>query len=182
MKDNNFIALGFEHNNTKYKNVQIREKRESNSSFLQGQFQLTEKLNVDASFREDEDQHYGDHNSYRTQFGYDLSKDLKLKMSKGTGYRQPSLYEGNNLANGVDKLSPEETSNSEIGLDYKNLTNSFFLSGSYFKSRIKNKIDYVWSSGGYLQGSGKTTSIAILSKATEQLRRPNRVNQLWYLF
>ncbi len=156
INNDNFFSLGGEYNNTKYKTGETKEKRESNAFFVQGQFQLTEKTNIDVSFRRDEDQLYDDHNSYRVQLGYDLYKDLKLKMSKGSGYRPPSLYEGNNLANGVEKLSPEETSNSEIGFDYKNVDNAFFLSGSYFRSKIKNKIDYVYSSGGYLQGSGKS--------------------------
>ena len=54
MKDNDFIALGLEHNNTKYKNAQIREK-EKVILLIQGQFQFTEKLNLDYLL-EDEDQ------------------------------------------------------------------------------------------------------------------------------
>ena len=66
-------------------------------------------------------------------------KDLKLKISKGTGYRPPSLYEGNNLANGVDKLSPEETSNSELVLIIKVLQFLDYL-GHTLKVELKIKL------------------------------------------
>ena len=156
IKNKHFVALGLEHNNTKYKNGQTKEKRESDAFFVQSQLQITKGTSIDLSMRRDNDQIYNEHDSYRAQLGHNLTKNLKLKLSSGTGYRPPSLYEGNNLANGVSKLNPEKTSNSEIGFDYNNYKNSFFMSGSYFMSKVKSEIDYSYAKGGYFQGIGKS--------------------------
>ena len=51
------------------------------------------------------------------------------------------------------KLKPEETTNSEIGFDYKNFNKRITFSGSYFTGNIENEIAY---SSGYYQGVGKT--------------------------
>ena len=155
--DKHLIGFGAEHNNVKYKSSSVygqnMEKRESNAIFLQTQFQPSNKLLLDLSLRRDEDQLYDHHNSYRAQIGYDISKNLRFKLSNATGYRPPSLYEGNNLKVGVLKLKPEETTNSEIGFDYKNFNKQITFSGSYFTGDIDNEIAY---SSGYYQGAGKT--------------------------
>ena len=147
------IGFGAEHNNIKYKTSNVMEKRESNAIFLQTQFQPSNELLLDLSLRRDEDQLYDQHDSYRAQIGYDISKNLRFKLSNATGYRPPSLYEGNNLKDGVLKLKPEETTNKEIGFDYKNFNKKITLSGSYFTGNIDNEIAY---SSGYYQGVGKT--------------------------
>ena len=147
------IGFGAEHNNIKYKTSNVMEKRESNAIFLQTQFQPSNELLLDLSLRRDQDQLYDQHDSYRAQIGYDISKNLRFKLSNATGYRPPSLYEGNNLKDGVLKLKPEETTNKEIGFDYKNFNKKFTFSGSYFTGNIDNEIAY---SSGYYQGIGKT--------------------------
>ena len=151
--DKHLIGFGAEHNNIKYKTSSVMEKRESNAIFLQTQIQPSNKLLLDLSLRRDEDQLYDHHNSHRAQIGYDISKNLRFKLSNATGYRPPSLYEGNNLKGGVLKLKPEETTNSEIGFDYKNFNKQITFSGSYFTGDIDNEIAY---SSGYYQGAGKT--------------------------
>ena len=159
--DKHLIGLGVEHNNIKYKTSNVREKRESNAIFLQTQIQPSNKLLLDLSLRRDEDQLYDQHNSHRAQIGYDISKNLRFKFSNATGYRPPSLYEGNNLRGGVLKLKPEETTNSEIGFDYKNFNKQITFSGSYFTGNIDNEIAYYYGGygdpeNGYYQGVGKT--------------------------
>ena len=159
--DKHLIGLGAEHNNIKYKTSNVMEKRESNAIFLQTQIQPSNKLLLDLSLRRDEDQLYDQHNSHRAQIGYDISKNLRFKLSNATGYRPPSLYEGNNLRGGVLKLKPEETTNSEIGFDYKNFNKQITFSGSYFTGDIDNEIAYYYGGyldpeNGYYQGVGKT--------------------------
>lgn len=159
--DKHLIGLGAEHNNIKYKTSNVMEKRESNAIFLQTQLQPSNKLLLDLSLRRDEDQLYDQHNSHRAQIGYDISKNLRFKLSNATGYRPPSLYEGNNLRGGVLKLKPEETTNSEIGFDYKNFNKQITFSGSYFTGNIDNEIAYYYGGygdpeNGYYQGVGKT--------------------------
>ncbi len=159
--DKYLIGFGAEHNNIKYKTFNVREKRESNAIFLQTQIQPSNKLLLDLSLRRDEDQLYDHHNSHRAQLGYDISKNLRFKFSNATGYRPPSLYEGNNLRGGVLKLKPEETTNSEIGFDYKNFNKQITFSGSYFTGNIDNEIAYYYGGygdpeNGYYQGVGKT--------------------------
>jgi len=161
INDKHFIGIGAEYNNIKYKTSGVREKRESHSLFIQNQFQISEKSSIDFSLRRDEDQLYNHHDSYRLQFGYDISKFLKIKLSNATGYRPPSLYEGNNLRGGVTILKPEETKNSELGLDYKNYDKNFSFSSSYFVGEIDNEIAYYYGGwgdpeNGYYQGVGKT--------------------------
>ena len=149
-----FVGVGIEYNNTKYKTSNVREKRESDAQYIYSQIKPTKKSLVDVSLRTDSDQIYGTHDSHRVQLGYDLLKNLKLKTSFGTGYRPPSLYESNNLASGINKLEPEITTNKELGFDYNNYNSGLQISSSIFNSEIDNEIEY--SGGGYRQGSGFT--------------------------
>ena len=148
------VGFGIEYNNIKYKTSNVREKRESDAQYIYSQIKPTKTTLVDVSVRMDHDQIYGNHDSYRVQFGYDLFKNLKLKTSFGTGYRPPSLYESNNLASGINKLEPEITTNKELGFDYNDYKSGLTVSSSIFESEIDNEIEY--SGGGYRQGSGFT--------------------------
>ena len=150
---NDSVGFGIEYNNIKYKQSNVREKRESDAQYLYGQIKPTTNTLLDISFRTDNDQIYGKHDSHRLQLGYNLFENFRIKSSFGTGYRPPSLYESNNLASGINKLEPEETSNEELGFDYKDFNSGLLISSSLFKSEIDNKIEY---SGGYRQGSGYT--------------------------
>ena len=149
-----FVGFGIEYNNIKYNTSNVREKRDTDAQYVYGQIKPTENSLVDVSLRTDYDQIYGSHDSHRVQLGYDLFKNFRLKTSFGTGYRPPSLYESNNLANGINKLEPEITTNKELGFVYNNFMSGFLVSSSIFNSEIDNEIEY--SGGGYRQGSGFT--------------------------
>ena len=151
---NNYIDLGLEYKNLKYKTGTTRVDRESNAGIIAGRLNLTNKTNIDLSVRNDNDQFYDSHNTYRLQAGHKINDRYKLKLSNGTGYRPPSLYERNNLATGVNEIKPEKTSNSEIGIEFEDYKNSLKLSSSYFDGQIRDKIGY--SGGGYRQVSEKT--------------------------
>ena len=152
--EDSFLGFGIEHKNLKYKSGTSKAKRESNSVFFDSNFYLNNSSVLNFSLRNDKDQLYNEHNSYRVQYGYNFDANTKLKISKNTGYRPPSLYERDNLASGVSNLNPEKTSNSEIGVEFKSINKNLVLSGSFFRGTIKDKIDY--SGGGYKQVSGKT--------------------------
>jgi len=87
---------------------------------------------------------FGTHFFPGIDLGYKFSNELKLYLNTGNTYRIPTytdLYYSDRTTLGNINLKPESASNFEMGLIY---TKEYLkLSGSVFKRKSKNLIDYV---------------------------------------
>ncbi|OQX06417.1 MAG: hypothetical protein BWK73_30940 [Thiothrix lacustris] len=99
------------------------------------------KTDVEVSVRRDDNEQFGKHNTGAVAVGYDISDNLRLKASQGKAFRAPTfneLYYPASppwVAGGDPNLKPEQSKNTEIGLDGK------WANGKWSVSAFDNKID-----------------------------------------
>ncbi|MDS1314601.1 TonB-dependent receptor plug domain-containing protein [Aliarcobacter butzleri] len=93
--------------------------------------------------------------------------ELNLSTNYGTGYNVPNLYQLHDVWAGNEDLQPEKTKSYDVGLEYKG------FSVTYFNNKIKNIIDYNYSTFSYDQMNGtskiKGTEVAYKNAITEDL-------------
>ena len=82
---------------------------------------------------------------------FDLSKNLKIRMSIGEGYRSPSLREKyfdftNSVVGytiqGNPELLPERSLSYNFSIENK-VSEKFWFFANFFHNRVKNLIDYL---------------------------------------
>ena len=81
---------------------------------------------------------YGSNQTFTISPSYKLNSTFRLMASASTGYKAPSLYQ----LSYNEKLKPEQSFNTEIGIEYK--TNTVFARAVYYNRTIDNGIDYNW--------------------------------------
>ena len=100
---------------------------------------------------------YNNHNSYENNFCYEINPSFKISknsiiyFSFATGFNSPSLYRlyypdkyyASSISRGNPDLKPEISESWEFGLKQKFADNMVFYI-SYFNTRIKNSIEYVY--------------------------------------
>jgi len=99
----------------------------------------------------------GNNVSYDLNPYYKINPNTTLYLSYSTGFSTPSLYElyapnkyGDSLSTSVtlgnSKLTPETSGSFEVGIKRK-VSNSLFITVSWFETVVNNHIDYVtlWS-------------------------------------
>ena len=79
---------------------------------------------------------YGSNQTFTISPSYKLNSTFRLMASASTGYKAPSLYQ----LSYNEKLKPEQSFNTEIGIEYK--TNTVFARAVYYNRTIDNGIDY----------------------------------------
>lgn len=120
-----------------------------------------------AGVRNDDNDDFGSHDSYRATAAYVQpigESELKYKASYGTGFRAPSLYEiayndvlGTAPAKGT-QLDAEESKGYDAGIEFR-MANGFMVEAIYFNQDIDKAIDFdLVNYSGYLQQDGTTES------------------------
>lgn len=168
ISDAHALAYGAEH-----RSDSVREmERDQDALYLEYQGRYAERVYITAGVRSDDNDDFGKFDTYRTSAAYvqPLSTgELKYKVTYGTGFRAPSLFEidynrqQNNPA--IPLLSPEESAGVDVGLEYFG-TNGVHLEIVLFKQTIERELAWVndYSSsfyGYYGQGQGESQSRGI---------------------
>ena len=97
---------------------------------------------------------FGNNVSYELNPYYKVNPNTTLYLSYSTGFSTPSLYElyspskdGDSLSTSVtlgnNKLLPETSGSFEVGIKRK-VSNSLFVTLSWFETVVNNHIDYVY--------------------------------------
>jgi vitamin B12 transporter len=127
---------------------------------------------VTAGGRRDDNDDFGNHTSVRVSSAYLLnlndSGTLKYRISYGTGFRAPSLYEiaynDGPFASSPATNTPiteESSSGVDFGIEYTGASGAFF-GATYFDQRIEDELFFDLAGySGYLQSSGKNSSSGI---------------------
>ena len=88
--------------------------------------------------RLDENSQFGAHGTYRAGAVYRVTAETRLRVSAGTGFKEPTFYE--NFAHGFVKgnphLRPEQSLSWEVGAERGPVT------VTYFNQRFRDLIDY----------------------------------------
>lgn len=143
-------------------------ERDQDAVFVDWQWQAQEQLFINAGVRHDDNEDFGQHNSYRLGAAYFIPTalgELKLKSTWGTGFRAPSLSE---LAYNRRPFAPdsilavnlkeENTRSFDIGAQLY-LENGGQVELIYFDQKVENEIFFDRQTfSGYLQENGTSNS------------------------
>ncbi len=145
------------------------ETRDNEGYYLEVLSDFSDSLFFTAGIRQDENDDFGSHTSYRLSTAYLISlgssNTLKVKASFGTGFRAPSLsemaYNGGLFAYppaSLVVLTEESSDGFEIGAEYF-IGNDLRLEAVYFDQEVEDAIYFDAASfSGYLQNLGVSTS------------------------
>lgn len=141
-------------------------QRDNTGTYLEWQQQL-ERLTLNAGWRRDDHDEFGEHDSWRLSGHYQLplnAGDWSLRAAIGTGFRAPSLYEAAynrgpfSYPPASDQALREETSRGwELGV--AGLLGSLAIELVWFEQDIDREIAFDLAGySGYLQSAGTSMS------------------------
>ena len=102
------------------------------------------RFDASAAIRHDINDRFADETTFRLGAGYSLTDYTRLRVSFGTGIKNPGFFElfgffdGQFIGN--EDLTPEKSENWEIGVDRHFPDSDISLSATYFNSRLKDEI------------------------------------------
>lgn len=144
------------------------EERDNKGYYLTALSDFSDNLFLSAGIRRDDNDDFGEHDSYRLSAAYRFDSNngsLKLKTSYGTGFRAPSLFEIAYNAGPFSfppaaglQLSEEMSEGFEYGFEYTYGEN-FTLELVAFDQEIEDAIQFdIAGFSGYLQDVGTSFS------------------------
>lgn len=104
----------------------------------------SERFDFSAAARHDINDRFADETTFRIGAGIDASEYTRLRVSYGTGIKNPGFFElfgffdGRFIGNA--DLSPERSESWEVGIDQHFAEGAIALSVTYFDSRLKGEI------------------------------------------
>ena len=130
-------------------------------------YQLKRGANLaNFSLRNDNITGYGSQNTGGASYGYFFTKELRVNVNYGTGFKAPSFYDLYYPNYGVATLKPEKSQNTEAGIHYETLPYDIHL--VIYNNTITNLIQYT-SLGcpvGYSTGCASNVASAKISGAS----------------
>lgn len=111
-----------------------------------GQYSLeTGSWHLDSGLRYDYNEQFNDAVTYNLGAAYDVTPDLTLRASYGTGFRAPTFNDLYYPSSGNPNLTPERSKTAEIGLAWQPDIDTKF-EGSLYRTWLKDGI--AWAPGG----------------------------------
>lgn len=179
LNDNISLVFGIDHKEEEITAEGDKTTRDQLGYYLEYQGSYVDQLYLTAGLRQDDNDDFGKHTSYRVSSAYLFpvgdSNLIKLKASAGTGFRAPSLFEIS--YNAGPWASPpastivlkEETSEGyDLGVEYY-IADHTRLGAVYFDQQIEDRIDFDLAGfSGYLQSEGKSESTGVELSAEYQ--------------
>lgn len=133
----------------------IRVQRTTASYFVQTVLDAW-PLAVTAGGRLDDNSQFGTHGTYRVGLVFRPRPESRVRLSIGTGFKEPTFFE--NYAQGFvvgnPDLKPERSRSWEAGIDRTLAGGRITLSGTYFRQRFRDLIEF--SGTTYFNVSGAT--------------------------
>lgn len=115
--------------------------RSTDSVFADINSQLTDKLLLQASVRNDDADQFGNRTSSRFGVQYQLTEPVTLRANLGNGYKLPSFLALGHPLVGNRDLKPEKVESWDAGLAWK-LTERLSTSMDYFANDFRDPIDF----------------------------------------
>lgn len=131
--------------------------------FVEWQGQLGESFFYTLGMRNDDNEAFGAHDTYRVTAAYLQDYNfgtLKYKATYGTGFRAPSLFELNHPFYGNPDLVAEESEGFDVGVELTTADGHYF-EFVYFDQDIIDAIEYDFGTSSYGQSKGKSNSKGI---------------------
>ena len=130
-------------------------------------YQLKRGANLaNFSLRNDNITGYGSQNTGGASYGYFFTKELRVNVNYGTGFKAPSFYDLYYPNYGIATLKPEKSQNTEAGIHYE--TVPYDIHFVVYNNTISNLIQYT-SLGcpvGFSNGCASNVASAKISGAS----------------
>jgi vitamin B12 transporter len=95
---------------------------------------------ADLTGRHDKQSQYGHSNTYEMGLGYQLSKDVMLRLSRSSAFKAPSFNDLYYPLAGNDGLAPETAVSDELGLRYR--SDDLQIESSVYQQVVRNLIQW----------------------------------------
>ncbi|GAB3309815.1 TonB-dependent receptor plug domain-containing protein [Haliea atlantica] len=161
------LVYGAEHESAELDDGSFDTERDQTGYFLEYQGSLDQRLFFTAGARHDDNEDFGEHTTWRVSGAWVIplqQHELKLKATRGTGFRAPSLYEiaynrSFAFAPAADVVLQEERSaGHDLGVAFQS-AGGVYLEAVWFDQDVENEIYFdLVDYSGYLQGRGDTRS------------------------
>ena len=140
---------------------------EQSTNSVAAAYQLKRGANLaNLSLRNDNITGYGSQNTGGASYGYFFSKELRVNVNYGTGFKAPSFYDLFYPSYGVATIKPEKSQNTEAGIHYE--TVPYDIHFVVYNNTISNLIQYT-SLGcpvGYSMGCASNVASAKITGAS----------------
>ena len=154
IKDKDTISAGFDYQEESgdLQSVwgDISEKKvDTKSFFVQNKLTPFKGFSFTLGVRHDKHQTFGGEDTYKGALAYLYEETgTKIRGSYGTGFHAPSLYQLYS-SYGDENLKPEESEGYDVGIDQEFFGRKMLLSVTYFNTKIKELIDWNWTTWKY---------------------------------
>lgn len=147
----------------------IDNESDIKGGFVQLGYTPNEKTTLTTSFRGDKHSEFGQYNTWRVTGAYLATPETKLRMSAGTGFRAPSIFELFDTQYGNTALEPETSESIDFGVDHR-YSQGLSVSATLFAIETTDLIQFVFPAG-YSQVKGevkrKGAELAIQAQLNE---------------
>ncbi|WP_271272482.1 TonB-dependent receptor plug domain-containing protein [Aliamphritea hakodatensis] len=127
----------------KSSSTNVHEGIDTNSLVAEYGLNLDETYYFTLAGRRDWNDRFANANTYRVSFAAWLNDDWRLHTSRGTGIKNPTLFEmfgfASNFVSNPD-LDPEETTSTDMGLEYHFTDLDGYADATLFHNDIRNQI------------------------------------------
>lgn len=114
-------------------------ERDNKAAFIQAQW-IEGVLSVNVGARNDDNEQFGNHDTYNASAGYDVSEDIKVVVSYGEAFKAPTFNDLYFPDFGDPDMVPEESETYELAV--KGFGSDYDWSVSAYQNEITNLIQY----------------------------------------
>jgi vitamin B12 transporter len=142
------LIVGAERENSEINTTGLSAQTGNSAGFVEWQSKFANRFFLTANIREDDNDNFGDHMTYRVAPSVILPfTDTTIKASYGTGFKAPTLSQlfqnfpdFNFFAN--PNLKPEESRGVDIGFEQPLFNDRIRFGSTYFKNNITDLINF----------------------------------------
>jgi vitamin B12 transporter len=125
----------------------IEVQRFNTAYYIQSILGNAEPFAITVGARLDDNSQFGNHGTYRVGFVYHPRPETRLRVSAGSGFKEPTFFENyaHGFVQGNPNLEPEQSTSWEAGVDRTLAAGRISLSATYFRQRFRDLIDFTFS-------------------------------------
>ncbi|MFP8966250.1 TonB-dependent receptor plug domain-containing protein [Pokkaliibacter sp. CJK22405] len=168
----NSVIVALEHKSADFESTYSDHQEDDSDSWVaEYRADIGDDINLSLSHREDDNHNFNNTRTSRVAASWNLLPDTRLHTSYGTGVKNPSLYQLFDAYSGNSELTAQKSQGGDIGLEQK--LGDWVVDATWFSNRVKNQIDYSYTTYRYYNADGITRSsgleLSAKGKVTDQL-------------